>query len=83
MPWYENMSIMDFEDMVISEVSKRLNITIEESEKHYHNNLEKRSCFDYGEKSVGINKDGNEYCSTRLAILRILSESGIVISGQI
>jgi len=82
-PWYECLTFQDFENVVIEEIRKAWNWTKEKAENYYYNDLEKRSCFDYGVSGIGVHKDGSEYSSTRLAILRILHTQGIRISDEI
>ena len=83
MPWFECIPYMDFDNMVIDEIRKGWNWSKEKAESYYHNELHKKSCFDYGVTAIGVHDDGSEYSSTRLAILRILKVEGIVISDQI
>ena len=83
MPWFECLPFKDFDNMVIEEIKKAWNWTKEKAENYYHNELHKKSCFDYGVTATGIDEQGNEYCSTRLAILRILKVEGITILDQI
>lgn len=81
--WYEKLPYKDFDKMVIEEIQKAWNWTYNKAQNYYHNELEKRSCFDYGVTGEGIDENGQIYSSTRLAILRILKTKGIVISDLI
>jgi hypothetical protein len=83
MPWYEQLAYKDFDNMVITEIVNKWNWTREKAENYYFNDLHKKSCFNYGVTAIGIDNEGNEYTSTRLAILRILSKLGLTISDQI
>ncbi len=76
MNWFEKLPYKDFDKMVIEEIQKAWNWSYNKAKNYYHS-LEKRSCFDYGSLSTGVDENGQLYSSTRLAIVRLLQKEGI------